>query len=73
VTVPRAYVVASDKGTIELDGPSENIWLQRGVFVLRGTRVPEELVVPVMTTPLFLRLGQPDSLLSFGFRHEPEI
>lgn len=66
-------MVASDKGTIELDGPLENISLQRGVFVLRGTCAPEELLVPVITVPLILRVGQPGLLLSFGFRHDPEI
>lgn len=71
MTVPRVYVVAWDKGTIELeDGPSENTWLQRGVEELIGTFVPAELVVPVMTIPF--ELGHPDLLLSLGFRHELE-
>ena len=36
-----------------------------------GTRVPAELVVPVMTVPL--EEEQPDLLLSLGFKQEPEV
>ncbi len=38
---------------------------------MSGTLVPAELEVPVITVPS--EEGQPDLLLSLGFKHEPEV